>query len=324
MSDQKARPTARDLLTHRAELTRAGVSPHAIDAAVSSGQLFRVRPGWYVEASLWESQYAEQQHLIRVIASAESLSSATSRFSHYSAAVLHRLPLYRLRRDERVHLTSSGPNGSSTGMLQRHRSFCGEADHAEVEGVKCTGLARTVLDVARIAPKTLALGCADAALRRVHEGGGDWQLWRDALMSRLDEQAGRRGNAQAREILRTAEPSADSVLESVSRLYLLQLGFTVRAQVVVAGPHNYDYIVDFELEGLGVLCEVDGRVKYTEPAMLKGRTDQQAFFAEKQREDWIRGSTGKRLIRWGAAELTTFQRFARHLVGLGVIPPRMP
>src|SRR5690606_22191579 len=124
-------------------------------------------------------------------------------------------------------------------------------------------------------------------------------------------------------LLRLAEPGADSVLESVSRLYFTLLGFDVRTQVAIPGPHGHDYRVDFEIMGCGVFGEVDGRVKYTEATMTRGRSAEEVFFEEKRREDWIRGTTSQRPIRWGAADLRSLEIFAQFLRGVG-LHPRMP
>lgn len=97
----------------------------------------------------------------------------------------------------------------------------------------------------------------------------------------------------------------------------------MRTPVAIPGPHGHDYRVDFEIMGCGVFGEVDGRVKYTEATMTRGRSAEEVFFEEKRREDWIRGTTSQRLIRWGAAELRSLEIFAQFLRGAG-LHPRMP
>jgi hypothetical protein len=105
----------------------------------------------------------------------------------------------------------------------------------------------------------------------------------------------------------------------VSRLLLRQLGFAdPELQVPVRGPHGADYLVDFDLGP--VWGEFDGAVKYTDARFLNGRTPARALADEKEREDWIRGVTGKRIVRWQMPHLATTSAFRRHLASCGVHP----
>lgn len=323
MITQQDLSAARAQLFTRAQLLRAGRTSGAIDVAVASGKVTRVRPGWYTDTSKWQALYAEQRHLLRVIASAEKYGPTGAHMSHYSAAVLHGLPLFRLSPEEPVHLTASRGAGSSSARTVRHRPTTGTKEGVSIHGISCTTLARTVIDLARTASPELGLGCADAALKQVAERDGDWKAWRRETLLECEKSAGGRGMVRARHVLSLAEPSADSVFESVSRLYLGLLGFEVQTQVRVRGPNGNFYITDFELVECGVFGEVDGRVKYTDAAMTRGQSAEQVFFAEKQREDWIRGTTGNRIIRWGAKELVSLEVFAKFLRSCG-LRPHMP
>jgi hypothetical protein len=199
-----------------------------------------------------------------------------------------------------------------------------EAEVQFIGPLKFTCLERTVIDVARTESPELSVACADAAARFAREGSETHQQWITTLSERLASQPGSPGNAAARLVFGHADGSADSALESVSRLYLRLLRFEVRSQVEVPSPNGATFRVDFELVGCDVFGEVDGMVKYSDEGILRGRSPHQVVIDEKRREDWIRGTTGKRIIRWGASDLVSLETFAGLLRSYGVLPPLVP
>jgi hypothetical protein len=56
--------------------------------------------------------------------------------------------------------------------------------------------------------------------------------------------------------------------------------------------------------------------------MRAGKSLEQVLLAEKQREDWIRGLTQYRFVRWGAEHSATPARLAARLKSFGIVPPR--
>lgn len=139
--------SARARLFTRAQLAQAGRSSNAISAAVKARKIERVRPGWFSEAEAWQKLYPEQRHLLRVIALAESGERRRLRISHYSAAVLHGLPLYRLDPDERVHVSAGRNSAASSDRVIRHRALVREEEWVTIHGIACTNLARTVTEL---------------------------------------------------------------------------------------------------------------------------------------------------------------------------------
>lgn len=317
----------RGLLWSRASLllgsdcdANSGRTRREVDRLIADGGLVALRRGWFVRTTDWEGSYSEDRHLLRVLAASEAASSPGPVFSHYSAAALHGLPLFRVV-DHRAHTTSPEPVGKSNAVVVRHIAQLAEDEVEAVADLRVTDLIRTVIDVARIARPESSLCCADAALRRVSNSGSNVQLWRASVQARLDGLGRARGVVTARRILEFADPGADSPLESISRLYLHRLGFEVRTQVPVPSPSGGEYTVDLELVGLDLLGEVDGKVKYADAEMRAGATPEEVVFAEKKREDWIRGVTGKKLIRWGARELASLATFEQYLRSMGVEIP---
>ena len=79
--------------------------------------------------------------------------------------------------------------------------------------------------------------------------------------------------------------------------------------------------MDIELDEADSFYECDGETKYTDEAMRSGRTLEQVLLAEKQREDWVRGTTGKRVLRGGSAHAASPAALAARLVSFGVALP---
>lgn len=114
------------------------------------------------------------------------------------------------------------------------------------------------------------------------------------------------------------------MLESVSHLQLRRLGFDVALQVAVPARVRGHYFVDFELLGLGVFAECDGKSKYTDTVLRGGLSAEEVMYREKRREEWIASTTGKRVVRWGYADVATPMTLAQLLESYGVPIPNPP
>lgn len=288
----------------------------------------RVRRGWYVSGADWEDLWPEGRHLIHVVAVHLDASLTTRTvFSHESAAVLWGLPLYRFA-PRRVHtLRSDSSYCASVPDVFRHRGQLADSDVEEVDGIPCTSLARTVLDLAASMPPEAGIAAADAALRRVAFTGAEYDLstaekWRSEMAQRAAMSAAR-GVRRARWIANFADGRAQLPGESVSRLYLDRMGFAdIELQVSVPAPHGSQYRMDFGIPALRLFGEFDGRDKYFDIAMRGGRSKEQVFLAEKRREDYVRAVTGWRVVRWGSEHIRSELTFLQHLAELDVRVPR--
>lgn len=314
---------------HRTQLAASGLLPRELRRLVDVGEIRRIHRGWYVPQSTWKTLYTEQRHHAHLRGVAQAMRSENAVFSHSSAAVLWGLPLFRWH-PRSVHTTlRHGIHVRSAADVVRHRDALHERDVTEINGVRCTSLARTSIDVARLAPLEAAVAALDAAFRRVAGspgGGQDYDVdraerFRDDLSRRLVGLKGARGVCQARWVVGFADGRAQLPGESVSRLYLDQLGFArPRLQVAVAGPAGSPYFIDFELDG--AWGEFDGIGKYTDPNYLRGRSPAQALEDEKRREDWIRGVTGRRVVRWTFEHLDSASALSHRLGAFGIHPSR--
>lgn len=178
-------------------------------------------------------------------------------------------------------------------------------------------------------PPEVALAAADGYLRNEYRIGHSIDMqgvaeWQASVFSGLRKLRGESGVRAAGQTLALADPRKDSVLESVSHLQLHRLGIDVAVQVVVPARNRGNYYVDFELLGLGILCECDGKVKYTNSNLGNGLSVEEQLYREKRREEWIAGSTGKRIVRWGYQDVRSPISLAQLLASYGVPIPNPP
>lgn len=288
----------------------------------------RLGRGRYIPADLWNTLSPEQRHLAQMLAFGSRTAHGPV-FSHISAAVLFGLPL-RDASVQPVHVTAAS-NGASRRRagLVRHRAALGPGDVVTVGGLLCTAPDRTILDIARFMAPETAIACADAYLRARFRVGRhiDEEFlgrWREDMKMRIRRHCGERGIARARDLLKVSDPRTDSVLESVSHLYLRRFGFEIELQVPVVIPGGQTYYADFEFRGLDRFGECDGKLKYVDSRLRGGESAEEVVYREKRRRDLIEGVTNKRIVRWGWREISSEGAFARMLDGFGIGIPRPP
>lgn len=319
---------ADSLLLRRRDLLERGMTDRAIAAAVASRSLHRVRRGWFVAAIQWGQLWPEGQLLLHVVAVARDARSSMPVFSHTSAAVLHGLPLYRTEPG-RVDVRVANPRHiRSLPDVFRHEGDLPEADITSVGGIRTTCLARTAVDLARTLPIEAAVAATDAAMRiatvrgRHTEDAELREAWNDAVWRQVRAARGQRGIRQGRWVIGFADGRAQLPGESISRLQLYRLGVRdVDLQARVPGPDGRDFWVDFGLGDYNAFGEFDGEGKYTDAALRDGLSLEQILLEEKRREDWIRGSTGRRVVRWGSRQASSPATLASHLRAQGVRTP---
>ncbi|WP_448258251.1 hypothetical protein [Microbacterium aurum] len=312
------------------QLRAAGKTNRGIVADVKANRLHKLSRGLYVDGAAWQAAKPEGQELIRTVAAHGRMRGGSAVFVATSAGAVQQLPLPRLFL-KRTHVAAPRANGqveASAPFVARHAVTIAPEDVVEVDGIPCTNLARTVADLLRTTPAETGISAIDAAMRQ--------RAW-DAETRTYDEEAaeqfrdevarhlrsGSRGVVQARRLLAIADGRADGPGESISRLYLIELGFLrLRLQVAVPGPKGHDYHVDFGLDDAGVWGEFDGAGKYTDAALRRfGETAEDVVRREKAREDWIRGLTGMRMVRWEWAHIASAETLRRRLAAFGVFPP---
>lgn len=155
-------------------------------------------------------------------------------------------------------------------------------------GVRLTSAARTVVDLARAGTLAEGVVVADSALRRGQVSKGE-------LEAMLHDCARWPGIGRAGQVLKLADPKAESVLESVSRVSMHEQHLPApRTQVVLCSEHGEPCgRVDFFWEESGVIGEADGVGKYD---AARGRSTRDIVRAEKRREERL-ADLGYEIVR---------------------------
>ena len=294
--------------------------------AIANGLLIRVRAGVFATGEEWDAASRER----RMVAQAHALTEASSEpptLSHETAAACHGLALYSPDA-MRVHaIIRAVRPGAAVGVV-RHRGELEDDEVVTVDGLRCTSLTRTVADMARTATFEKAVTMADAALRslflspaNIYDAEGASEFCANALAT---ARRSAHGVSRAERVLRFADGRAQLPGESVSRIRLAELGYRPpRLQVAVTAPDGKgEYFADFALDDVGAIGEFDGRMKYVDGRLLVDRSADEVFDREKQREDWIRGVTGRPVVRWGWPHIASATALGARLAAFGLRPPR--
>jgi hypothetical protein len=272
----------------------AGWTDAAIGYAVSAGRWRRVRPGLYVRADAddgLEPVSARPRRLLLRESLAAHRSCARSVISHAGAAVLHGLPL--LKTDQACVTVDAGTALRRLASVHLHRAGLPDDQVLAEAERRWTSVPRTVLDLAREHGLEAGVVAADAALRD--------RLLSAAELRATQEYCGRwPGRRAARLTVLHADASAESPLESISRLRLLgsSLPTPTTQQEILDAEGRLIARVDFYFDELGVFGEADGNLKYA--------LDPQALVKERRRQQALEdlGLVG---VRWEWRDLARFE-----------------
>lgn len=268
---------------------------HAARAA--HGTEVRIARGAYVDEPYWAGLGARERYVLAIRAVAETRGTRPV-LSHWSAAAIHGLPIIG-PWPGRVHLTQDAANGTrSRGMVVRHSLPITGADVVELDGLLVTSIARTVIDLAVVAPGVSGVTSMDAALHvdRFHHRPP--LVTPDELGESWAARLPFRGHARARDIIDFSVTNADSPIESASRWNMRLVGLPAP---ILQQSHFDDrgFIgdTDFSWPDHGVVGEADGDLKYLDPAFRRGRSADQVVLDEKIREDRLR-ALPRVVARW--------------------------
>ncbi|WP_375387603.1 hypothetical protein [uncultured Amnibacterium sp.] len=266
----------------------------AMSRAVAKGTHLRLRRGAHAEVALWRRLTKEERLLLRIVALV-----ATSRgrpvFSHWSAAVLHGLPIAR-RAADLLDLAVGGSRNRTVVGARVHRLALDAVEVTEIAGILCTSAVRTAVDLAADCGFEEAVVVADAALAGL--GPDARRMVGDAV----DLSDRRRGSARLRAVFAFADARSGSPGESISRVRIHRLGFLrpeLQVEIETDGLLEYADFGWEEVQGAG---EFDGEVKYRDVRYRKGRTAVDVVIDEKDRENRIRRRR-PRFARWVWADL---------------------
>lgn len=270
-----------------ATLLRSGTDP-ARELTGQEPRLKRIRMGEYIESYRWADLPGEQRHRALVLATARRMRGAPQPVSHLSATALWGMPIIGHWPD-RVHVTMDAQAAGSSALITRHR-VRRMPEVVELDGVRLTRAARTLVDIAR----TNGLACALTA--------ADWAV-RNGLctLAELDREIeavepGERGRCGARLLGLLVDPRSESPGESLSRARMYELGFAQpMLQVPLEDAQGEFGAGDFAWPG--VVGEFDGDRKYRATGDAGDTASEDVVIKEKRREDRIR-RTGVQVPRW--------------------------
>lgn len=275
-----------DRVFSSAQAAAVGLEAGQVRRAVRSGQIRRLRRGWFTSAT---QAKGEDLLLLRTVAAVRDGGAAVAA-SHHCALLVHSLPLvdcptdtvYLAHLTDRHHRVSAGvrygpapatPVWVRAGTLTTHIATMPAA-----VAVVQTGCAH--------GPRA-AIAAADAALRLK-------RTTQTALSTAVKVLSGHTGIGLAKAALVLADGRRESPGESLLALVLHQLGIEVEPQIEI--PDGYTtWRADFQVRGHRVLIEFDGKVKYA------SRED---LWREKKREDRLR-DLGWEIVRVTWADLST-------------------
>jgi hypothetical protein len=287
-------------LHRRNALVDQGYSLKELRRLRRGGTLDAIRRGTYVHGPLPPDGL--ERHELRIRAAVEELSSQAV-VSHVSAAVLHRLPIWKLPLD-RVQVTRPGRcrGGRRGDLVHVHTNTLDPAEIIDLDGLPVTSVERTVLDIARASAFMQAVVVADGAFAREETDlERAWGLL--AAMRRWP------GVPSARRVLEFADGRSGGVGESRSRVLIAAAGLPApELQWPVPGT---PYETDFAWPERRTVGEFDGRIKYGR-LVKPGQDPGDAVFEEKRREDVIR-DRDVGVVRWTWSELDAFAPVAHRL-----------
>jgi hypothetical protein len=289
-------PLARSPFT-AGDAMSAGCSRGLIRHLVATGQWLVLRRGIYCDIALFERADPVWLHAAATLL----VTPAGSAISCETAGALYELPLGRWRAGPPpaagqppviyvTHTPTTGPARRRHPRIIEYAAALPASHVADLQGLRITTAARTVVDLARSRPYAEAVTVADAALHLGLTTNAQLIAVRDACRSWP-------GINLAAKVVEFADGAAESPLESRSRVAFAVGGLpTPVLQAVILLRNGGRARTDFLWPQWRVIGEADGRLKIQRPGDL---------WAEKLREDELR-DLGYEVVRWTWDEIVNY------------------
>ncbi|MGF2948438.1 hypothetical protein [Microbacterium alcoholitolerans] len=262
--------------------------------AIESERVHRVGPGAFVRTAEWQKLSRIDRHRLKVIEAADRMRRPAV-ISHFAAASVHRMDIlgaWPERIDVRV---SASSGGRSSGLIRRHSIGIDDVDAVAWRDHLITTPAQTAIDIVAVTDHLQGVVVLDQALWANRPGGPLASI--EELRALLEKRASPKGRARIEHALSDATALSDSVRETQSRVWIRRLGFPRPIlQKPFALPHGTAR-TDFYFPDHDHIGEFDGVGKYLDPALLDGRTPEQALIEEKDRADAL-ARLVRRVSRW--------------------------
>jgi hypothetical protein len=320
--------------------TRRGRSRSALNRAVHTGELKRLRPGVFVGAEQWAGARLSERH--RAFTAAVGLTSSSVVFCGVTALSLYGVPLLswprqvhcRTRHQSRVGVHQTGVLSVRAQFPLKPAALSRRAAQVQVRSgelplphrdvavpgvtfedgspvcVKVEPLPYVLVDTLPSMTRQEAIVALDAVLAGNYEYGVSVS---DADLRSAETILTERRSAPWRKLREFADPRSESPGESRSRVLFDELGFhapELQVELNLVGVGRVR--VDFWWEDL--VCEFDGMIKYTR--QLSGVSAEEVVKQEKLREDALR-MHGYRVVRISWRDLDHPEALARKLLLAG-------
>jgi very-short-patch-repair endonuclease len=271
-----------------AELIASGWRHDQIVACARRGDLLSVRRGVYADGARGRKllTFTDGDQLLAV-AGASAVAGPGAVVSHQSAAYLHKIALVG-RPNPAVHLTRPPGAGwhGATGIRLHSAALPTQHVTSHLE-IPLTTAARTVVDLARTLPFRAGVVAADSVLHQR-------LATKDELQSVLDICSRWRGTSVAADVIAFADGRSESPLESIARVVFRDGGLPAPRLQALIGTAGDVARVDFFWDKYRTIVEVDGAIKYADPARA---------IAQLERDSWLR-SLGYEVVHVTWEEIT--------------------
>lgn len=277
-----------------------GISRPEVVALQRRGQVHRVRHGAYCLADEWEAAKTDPGLHRKILARAAMVGMSQPVYaSGPFAAELHGLPLPSWepgfvdlvrdsRRDIRPAQSGVQPRNRLEGVRIISRNLTGEAV-TTVNGIPVVGVAAAAMTSAVDLADEYAVALFDAAIR------AGWT--HDQLLEIGSRWVSTKGMTAATRLVDLARDGAESPLESISRVRLLNRGLPEPVlQQEFHDQRGFIGRADMWWPHWRVIGEADGLSKYDDREVLR---------LEKIREDRLR-ALGLSVVRWTWDEIWKF------------------
>ncbi len=325
-------------------ILRSGGRTDAVHSSFMAGNLVRIRRGFYVPTSQWVEAKPWDRFAWTLAAATRAIPGLV--LCRETAAFAAGLPI--LQTPSHVECLTPHPSRSGSrrptflahqatdqdGRVVRETGYplryhLGQEGHRETHGeFTCTGLLRTVLDVAFSSKLSQSLVVTDGAARKLWLRGelepGVSLLEHQELAAAVRSHPHAAARHRAELALALSNPLVESAGESYSRAAFHYLGFEQpELQHDFSDLDGFIGRSDFWWPGRdgrkGVVGEFDGKGKYTDALMRRGGSPEEALYQEKIREDRIR-ALGFAFVRWGWSHVRDPERLRRKLISAGLSP----
>lgn len=264
---------------------------HPVWKQIASGELIRLTSRYAINSEYYSTLPYYQRHLFDIVAFGRSAHRSV--LVERSAAKL--LGLWTLSsRDAQVVLARQSktvpPRRQWDSKVMYRKMWLPTSDIMERFGLRCTSVARTCIDVARLATFEEGLMDVDSALRKR-------LVSVDELRSMITAMGRVKGAAQARRVVSHATTLAESPYESFARGMLIVegLGKKLVVQPELQGGYRPDLLINGK-----IIMEIDGAVKYD--GATYGKSTEAVIRAERQREKYLQ-NLGYIVLRYSPRDL---------------------